>query len=359
MFGRTCEHCRAEMIRTTSISLVSAAVILLALTGCPGKLESSPTDSCKSYYAALAGYYERCEIFPNRLVPARARFEEQCADLVVAPGASNVVAHLDRCASEILESSCGALSNCTLEVTTGDLADGAPCGAGFQCKSGRCEKPRDVACGVCASPPGGRAPVGGPCEDGAVCVEGAACIVSSDGAKCFALERAQSGEPCGSRSDALIQCAKGLTCFWDSLQAGTCRAPVGVGGECRSLYDCTDGLACIDDHCVERLPEGAACEVGHRYRYRCAKGLACDGTCKKMLWVEAGEPCDTITRWCKRGDCVRNTTEPSSSDTLGTCVDLLPEGAACDDGIKRAPHCEPPASCIKGKCTVFDPAACK
>ncbi len=346
------------MIRTTSISLVSVAVVLLALTGCPGKLESSPTDSCKSYFAALAGYYERCEVFPNRLVPARARFEEACAAWVVAPGASNAALHLDRCAREILESSCGGLSDCSLEVTTGDLADGAPCGGGFQCKSGHCEKPRDAACGACASPPGGRSPVGGPCEYGADCVEGARCQLFNDGAKCVALEIALAGESCGSHSDALIQCAKGLNCLVDdSHQAGTCRAPVGVGGECRSRFDCTDGLTCVDDHCVVRLPEGAACEVGDRYR--CAKGLACDGTCKKILWVEAGEPCDMITRWCKRGDCVPIPMETNPFDTLGKCVDQLHEGAACDDGIDGARRCEAPASCIEGKCTLFDPAACK
>lgn len=349
------------MIRTTSISLVSVAVVLLALTGCPGKLESSPTDSCKSYFAALAGHYERCEIFPNGVVPVRERLEERCARQVVAPGASNLAARIDRCAKEILEASCSDRLDCQFETTTGDLADGAPCGAGFQCKSGHCEKPRDVACGVCASPAGGRSsPVGGPCDYGTYCVEGAACIISSDGGKCIALEVAQAGESCGRHSDALIQCANGLSCFLDSPQAGTCRAPVAVGGECRSMYDCTDGLACVDDHCVVRLPEGAACEAASGYRVVCEKGLACDGTCKKMLWVEAGEPCDLITRWCKRGVCVGFMTGPTPSDrTLGKCVDRLPEGAACDDGADGAQRCEEPARCIEGKCTVFDPTACK
>lgn len=164
------------MIRTTSISPVSAAVVLLALTGCPGKLESGPTHSCKSYFAALAGYYARCEIFPNRLVPARARFEEACAAQVVAPGASNAAAHLDRCAGEILESSCGALSDCSSGVTTGDLADGAPCGGGFQCNPfdtmGKCvdQLHEGAACndGIKGSPL---------CQPPASCIEGKCTVV--------------------------------------------------------------------------------------------------------------------------------------------------------------------------------------
>ena len=110
------------MIRTTSISLVSVAVVLLALTGCPGKLESSPTDSCKSYFAALAGHYERCEIFPNGVVPVRERLEERCARQVVAPGASNLAARIDRCAKEILEASCSDRLDCQVETTTGRRA---------------------------------------------------------------------------------------------------------------------------------------------------------------------------------------------------------------------------------------------
>lgn len=352
------------MFRTPTSSLVLAFALsgaLGALTGCPGKLEGGPggtSETCKNYAAARAAYNDRCEV-PGQGSQTPDRLEEECAKEIVAPGAKNRAAMLDRCTSDLSTASCRDRLRCGGDLPTGDLADGAACGEGFQCKSGFCRRASIASCGVCVAREG-RSGVGGACVDSAECVEGASCVVYRDGGKCIAFGVSGAGGPCGTSGNTMVDCENGLRCLATaSTERGTCSAPIGPGGDCRSMADCTDGLTCIDARCVTRLAEGAPCDPG--VRLPCAKGLACDGSCKKIIDAQLGEACDAFTRVCERGIC-KGGSETSGPNgeviTPGTCVlDRLQDGEACDDSDPLA--CQPPAVCIEGTCAIRDPGRCK
>lgn len=353
------------MARRIPSTLVTTGLLVLASAGCPGKLAADTGEVCKRYVAAVAAYAQRCEV-PGDSAYGDARAEEACVKELAAPGATNLAAARDRCAAEISAAACGDRIECNEERVTGDLDDGAACAAGFQCKSGLCRRDGIGSCGVCV-PRNARSAAGGPCVDSADCVEGAECSISTDGGRCVAIDTADAGEPCGSTREARIGCAKGLRCF-DARRdesLGTCRPPAGLGGECRGITDCADDLTCIGERCVERLPEGAPCAVSDRSP--CARGLACDGTCEKIVLAHDGGACDQYTRLCERGSCIGVSGpsnapgegplpgRPSDHVTPGVCVERAGEGAPCDGPSA----CRLPASCIAGRCTTLDPGRCR
>jgi len=263
------------MVRTIGSPLAAAAVLLFAVTGCPGKMAlapSAPSETCKRYYDALTAYDERCEI-PNRVGPACARLEEACVGEVTAPGATSWAAHLERCASELSAASCGDWIACFWEdATRGELPAGAPCARGIQCESGHCRKSADATCGVCSSL-AERSLAGGPC-DSVGCVDGSVCVSTASGSTCTAIAIAEAGQPCGDAPGAITGCAKGLRCAGSGRgQRGTCRAPAGIGGDCRSSTDCADDLACVRDESRRAARGGSRLRTRPIVRLRERPGL--------------------------------------------------------------------------------------
>jgi hypothetical protein len=342
---------KATTKRVTS-ALASCGIVFLLLAACGGSggSEGGGGSVCARYFNALVSYSDRCggEIGPVSSV--RPRYEAACVRALSAPGATNVGGALDRCIQQLGALPCGDDADC--DLSGGTLDDGAPCASGYQCKGGACTGMRDTSCGTCAP----RTAIGGDCNRSNECVEGARCHSSTgDSGKCVAVTIAKAGERCTGRDGEIIDCEKGLRCVFEGA-SGTCKEATPAGGACMAGSDCADGLKCVGNTCGPGLPEGADC--GNTFS-GCAKGLDCNGAkkCAPIVYVKAGEACD-MNRRCERGSC-DGFSFSSTGVTPGTCVDPLPDGAACTKGADEGPRCDLFAECIDGKCTPDDPAQCK
>jgi hypothetical protein len=191
----------------------------------------------------------------------------------------------------------------------GTLEAGAPCGSGYQCKTGSCS--RTELCGTCSP----RVPTGSDCTQ--------------------------------------ANCQSGLLCA-----AGTCKALSDVGAACGDAQPCKPSLECVTGKCQPPLGAGAACTPATAS----ADVLSCDaaqllycvaGTCTGVRYAEVGQSCglDGASK-----QLVACTGSSCSSETAGTCVADRKEGEACaSDG----PPCEVPLSCIDGRCGRTSIAQCQ
>ena len=356
------------MERSTNLLASGGALsaLFLVLAACGGW--GSPDDSgsgggsgaCAQYVNALVGYADRCgDGVAGGFEHERARFEASCQRALAAPGAApNLPAQVLACAQAISAGSCSAGTDDACKLTGGTLEDGAPCGEGFQCKSGACKTAPGGQCGTCSP----RVAVGGDCTSSAQCVDGAECqLGAGDSGTCVTVKIAKAGESCASDSGELVRCEPGTDCSFGSSEP-TCKTPSPAGADCTSGGDCEGTLKCVAGKCSTGLGEGAECQFGE-----CAKGLACgnDKKCARIAIVKTGEECDDLVRRCERGTCngsqITSGTDGQLQATPGRCVDPLPDGAACTDRNEDedAASCDSLAECIGGKCTVADPAQCK
>jgi hypothetical protein len=187
------------------------------------------------------------------------------------------------------------------------------------------------SCEACTS-------AGRTCADGQCggCLEG----YFEQGEQCQP-QRAQ-GETCGSQGEcASAHCVDGVCCNGACEGAcescaqvpGTC-APLADGStgdpscapylcdgskegcptQCQANEDCASGVFCINGHCGDKLPPGAACSGAAQ----CATGYCVGGFC-----------CGTSSCQTPPGQC----QEPSGTCANGTCS-YAPKtaGASCDDG---------------------------
>lgn len=353
------------MMRLLRASLATSPLLLLALTGCPSTAtnagdgaEEAGATACATYAEALAERSARCSS-TEASAASRARYEELCEKTLGAPGVVDGGAAVTRCADALRSTDCDATPACA--ASPGELAGGAACGVDAQCQSASCVKTGSGACGVCAE----RAAVGAPC-DRLECVEGARCVLlSGNETRCVELTIRATGESC---LEETVACAEGLRCTSDesSPPKATCAPLGGPEAACEETSDCASGLRCIRRECAAPLAEAAPCIV---VRNECEVGLACDQTertCKKIVQAGVGEACDDLTRRCARGACLGASITGDERNvviTSGTCVEPLPDGAACKErgapGHAESPPCEEPALCVAGACTLPDPSQCK
>lgn len=329
-------------------SAAIGSVLLVTLAACPGSMDRA-SETCGRYADAYAERLVRCTVGAPALGDARARLIGLCERASAAPGSPpDLAAKLTTCAEANRERGCAASVQC--ERVVGTLEDGAPCADGYQCKTGACAHPQGSSCGTCAPP----APVGARCRRDE-CAPGATCELSADGEGTCVLAAAvaRAGETC--RSDrGVVRCDDGLVCSTDA--DFTCQPLGREGATCSSGVECADGLRCASRVCAPRLTEGAACTTNGD----CAAGLGCDvaaRTCRTPTAAQLGEPCDHGTRLCASGSCEGAVYQSDRAVTAGTCVEPLPEGAACN--LSGSRRCAIDAECVAGACTTYDPLACR
>jgi hypothetical protein len=148
-----------------------------------------------------------------------------------------------------------------------------------------------------------------------------------------------AGQPCETLGD----CAAGLLCDWTGASP-VCAPRTGLGGACTSSYPhgCSAGLVCVDGVCAERGDEGAACV----WDYDCRNGLRCPielGTCVPLL------PSGAACRVSGFPSCLGRCVGPEGDD--GVCIDFCdgethpPLGPECctdlmDDDADGLTDCE-------------------
>ena len=248
------------------------------------------------------------------LATCKERRKIRCDTRLTAPGSNDTPAEVTTCVAALRALTCDTyidpnnwLGNC--DSAAGDLADGAPCGVGAQCRGGGCFPPEDSLCGVCSTP----SPVGAPC--GASCQNNLHCLTSV----CVAYLR--EGDACRFGGPL---CAFGLTCLGAGSGPGRCGKRLGLGAPCDPMaFECNDsqGLSCdgATSRCQPNpgLPAaGAPCFAGQ--------------SCRADAWCNMANRCEAKRR----------------------------EGETCGNAA-GAPACLQPATCVNGTCVLPNPSACR
>lgn len=303
--------------RTAFVSGLGIAVWLVACSGdSSGGGASTPEGACDELVGALCNKLAECVplVIKTAYKDANdciARQKAQCVKSVNAPSTGFTPAIVSGCAAAYRSATCDTAFSQpdACKTPAGQLADGAPCGEGSQCKGRACNKSGDAACGACTtSAAAGADCTTNQCDEGLRCAENNKCVAA-----------AKAGAACGDNQP----CEAPLTC-----SKGTCGTGAGAGASCAA---------------------GEACDA--------LKGLFCDPTsktCKEIKLANAGETCGLIDGTFV--SCVAGGKCKMGTGTTGTCQAAAADGAACGgDG----PDCQEPAECVNGICTIPDPSACK
>ena len=359
------------MARSSSlgVAIVMAAASVSSSFACSSgsgsASPSTPAGACAEFVAAQREGAQACGkylVAPGREAELDARVAKQCELATAAPGSGITPAALVSCAAK-LRAACGDDDACEDIVVAGTLPDGAACGADSQCASTDCKTPSTSTapnrCGVCVA----RVAVGGTCGDTAgSCVKGASCETKGGTTgTCVARLVLAEGDVCydpAKPSSVPARCADGLACNVEANAPAIvkCTRRGSAGAACASESDCVSELACVNATCGAPGPIGTACTTSSQ----CANSV-CSPEAKKCVaveWIASGGACDSNVRRCSRGSCSQS---PGSG--TGTCIDPIPDGAACSnaaDSAPSAPRCDRYASCINGTCQIFDASAtCK
>ncbi|HXU81019.1 MAG TPA: hypothetical protein VN914_06460 [Polyangia bacterium] len=137
----------------------------------------------------------------------------------------------------------------------GALEDGSACGAGLQCRGGRCKGQRGTECGHCLTP----VAEGGACEHPTIddCALGLYCrTLNRMSPYIYRCTRyAPAGQMCSQldqpNPSTSVGCQAGLHCSWST---GICRPLLGAGEACDDTGAdavCGSALACRDGRCVD------------------------------------------------------------------------------------------------------------
>jgi hypothetical protein len=340
-------------------SIVLASCLLGAVVAACSSTSSS--DTCGAYFDAEVAYSQACSSSSTGKVKDRARFTQSCTIALAAPGTGATPAWVDTCSSATR----AAAATCTSDdaekackTPPGTLADGAACGSSAQCKSSYCKKVSPAAettnCGTCAA----TVAVGGACD--AIkdrCASGSSCKTTgtSTTGTCTATtstERVAEGGTCVSDT-SFSSCASGLRCDFTSKK---CVKLAASGDACTSSSDCQKTLACVEKKCGAKVAIGGSCVSSSD----CVSGAGCDLTSKKCAaytFGAPGEACDYGTKQCAKGSCL-GASVGTGGPTPGKCPQIIADGQICD-AKSETTRCDDYASCIGGKCQIFDPASCK
>jgi hypothetical protein len=278
-------------------------------------------DPCTDYATTLCELEQSCNLLVFRnllwgdLAVCKERRRLRCSTRLAARDSNDTPARITACAAAISKFTCDDYGRQeawpeTCGTPAGDLADGAGCAIGAQCKGGACFPAEGTACGACSVLP----PLGAACPNG-VCSE-------------------------------FLECLSGICVSYLKLN-DTCR----VGGPL-----CGYGLACIgagttgQGKCLQHLGIGATCDPSF-IECNDTIGLSCDPTTSKCRidpgWPAPGELClggqfCRADAWCS---------------VLKRCEPKRREGEACGNSV-GAPACLQPATCVSNVCTLPNPTAC-
>jgi len=281
-------------------------------------------DPCTDYANQLCELEQSCNllIFRNTfwgdLPTCKERRRIRCEVRLAAPESNDTPARVSACVATLSRFTCDDYTNQanwpeTCDAPPGNLADGAPCGVGAQCRGGGCFPPEGSLCGLCAT----LSPVGAPCTVGG-CQNNLQCLNSV----CVAYLR--EGDACRFGPNAPL-CAFGLACIGAGSGQGRCAKRLGLGAPCDPMaFECNG-----------------------------SQGLVCDGATSRCRadpgWPAAGQSCFG-GQFC-RGDAWCNMG-------TGRCEPKRREGESCGNST-GAPECLQPATCIGTTCALPNPSACR
>jgi hypothetical protein len=229
---------------------------------------------------------------------------------------------------------CGYATNCTgtcVEFPT-NLPEGSPC-QGFPVGLPVCDGSLGLVCDSKSECRPG-VPRGGACVATADCASGLVC--TSDHLCRAGIPSPDDPPTCGPVEGNLIAwCPYPLRCEpVAGAEAGACVRGAPAGEPCEGSLDCAPGLACFDRsgralECTAPLDVGQVCQT---YGIPCGPWAGCiDGTCRRVLGAEQGEPCATGYE-CASAICVKGRC--ATAQELGA-------GAECAASI-LGPGFEPP-----------------
>jgi hypothetical protein len=277
-------------------------------------------DPCADYANRLCELEQSCNVlifrntFWGELSICKERRKLRCSARLNAPGSNDSSARVSACVAALLALTCDtyvARENwpATCDPPAGNLADGAPCGVGAQCRGLGCFPADNSICGSCST----LSPIGAPCN---------------------------------------VSCQTDLQCV-----AGTCLAYLREGDNCRFGGPlCAFGLACLgagagQGRCAKRLSAGATCDP---MAFECndSQGLSCDAATSRCQ-LDPGRPAPGAL--CVAGLC---RADAWCNMTSGRCEAKRREGEACGLAL-GAPQCLEPALCVAATCTLPNPSACR
>jgi hypothetical protein len=298
-----------------------------------------------------------------------SRLAAQCVSSLGASGQGNSAPNVEACAQSLASVSCADLFDDNPQgpcaAQTGQLANGAACGASGQCQSSYCAIPATATCGTCAAPPkaGDACATTGECgsRGGLTCLSGVCVALGAQGAAC------DKSTPCGF----------GLSCVGATKTAqGTCQTAAGtVGAACdprgQTAARCNGTLDLVCDpaskQCVQESvvaanqPCGA---LGNGAYARCGASGVCEVSGGGGNDAGAGDGGGSDA-----GGGDAGTSDGGAGDAgppppqAGTCVPAAPDGASCD--VANGPPCLPPARCVvstdggtAGTCVMPDATTC-
>ncbi len=344
---------RSELLATSLL-----AVLVVACSS-----SSSSGDSCGAFFDSTTAYTQACSSSSSGKTKDKARFLQTCQLSLAAPGTSLTPAAVDACAAAYRS----AAASCTsadvekaCSTAPGALADGAACGGSEQCASTYCKKESssssttETGCGKCAA----TVALGAACDAAKDrCVRGSSCKTTgtSTTGTCTASTSATKvpeGGACVSETGSFSSCDAGLRCDFPTKK---CAKLVASGEACLATSDCQKGLACVGNRCGAKVAVGGTCATSSD----CVNGAACDATkkCAAYTFGAPGDACDLGTKQCAKGSCT-GVTVGTSGVTPGKCPTIIADGQPCDTKSETA-RCDEYASCIGGKCQIFDPSTCK
>jgi hypothetical protein len=277
-------------------------------------------DPCTDYANQLCALEQSCNVlifrntFWGDLTICKERRKIRCADRLTAPGSNDTPARVSACVATLSKFTCDDYADQAnwpeiCDAPAGNLADGARCGVGAQCRGGGCFPPDNSLCGVCTtlSPIG--APCNASCQNNVQCLNGVCVAYLREGDVC------RFGPPL---------CAFGLACIGAGSGQGKCAKRLGIGAPCDPVaFECND-----------------------------AQGLSCDGTTNRCQ-VDAGLPAAGAP--CQGQSC---RADAWCNLANNRCEAKRREGEPCGNSA-GAPACLQPAICIGTTCALPNPSACR
>lgn len=286
-----------------------------ALTDAGPSATAPVQQACASVAAAACAKMFACvpsikAEFATEII-CKDRMQLTCLHAMTAPDVATTTDEMAACAKKLTAATCEnfdleAVAECRLK---GKRAAGAACGDDAQCESSHCDNqsPAD-RCGKC-------------------------------------LATVKEGESCQA-----ARCSAGVIC----AASGKCAKPVAEGGACDAAKPC-DRASCVGGKCVAFAKLGEACDPEHKKAPDCHRTVAeCDAKTFKCVPESVydkkpGEACMSVAGGTDVG-CIGGFCGVDKK-----CVAQAADGADC----KGHDDCLIPASCIRGKCGIADPASCK
>ncbi len=151
-----------------------------------------------------------------------------------------------------------------------------------------------------------------------------------------------------------VECLPDLYCDQTSMCPGKCAPRAALGENC-TLEECTRGLACIDDSCVQEPADGAPCLNG-----RCAVTSACrNDICVRMVpySVDIGEACESSiechgANYCdSTGICAQEGVTGSACNTVPCSNGFYCDAGTCQPERSDGQACVESSQCASANCT--------